>query len=517
MQPPTPRVLPRFGRAPGVGEAAERPRRWQHRYRLYRLLLFLSLVVVIALARLANVEETARKRQVGTFVRSEELTPNDHRFKDGSGTFDMWQVELIPGQILRIKMTTSANTPYFFVMGPMSAASPEVFVRSEATFVGVAVAEFSPSQPGEYAVVVSSARGALGPYQLRTNYRVTDVLGTSDDEIEGTVEVLGALMIVFWLAQYYGLFTIPTWTHPDRILLLRPFGEPRVSRALKQFNRRSLAYRGFTFTLADKHLKHSLFVFLLANVPLDLGSIVAVLYRPLFRRMHRWVFIQHPRDLAILRLRLRSRWTLMRFWHSWLGLGDRINKFGSSDALWKDCIGILLDDCQVIVVDLSRAGAGTLWEVEELFRRGYGYKSLFMVRDDEDEARAARTLLEQINAAQENHSSQVPVLHRYGSADGRLLNTDAFDDAYRVAVSSHQQPQTIPLPISRKAVVAVAGMPLAPFWAPVGLPLALLALRDTRRAKGLLGGELLAHFAVAIYGALLIAAVVIAAYALLAR
>jgi hypothetical protein len=53
------------------------------------------------------------------------------------------------------------------------------------------------------------------------------------------------------------------------------------------------------------------------------------------------------------------------------------------------------------------------------------------------------------------------------------------------------------LPISRKAVVAMAGMPLAPLWAPVGLPLALLALRDTHRAKGLLRGELLAHFAVA--------------------
>jgi hypothetical protein len=184
------------------------------------------------------------------------------------------------------------------------------------------VAEFSPSRPGDHAVVVSSARGAHGPYQLTTNYRITDVLGTSDDEIEGPVEVLGVLMMVFWLAPYYGLFTIPGWRHPDRILLLRPFGEPRVSRALKRFNRRSLAYRGFTFTLADKHLKHSLFVFLLANVPLDLGSIVAVLYRPLFRRLHRWVLIQQPRDLAILRLRLRSRWTLTRFWHSWLGLGD---------------------------------------------------------------------------------------------------------------------------------------------------------------------------------------------------
>ena len=330
-------------------------------------------------------------------------------------------------------------------------------------------------------------------------------LDTSDDEIEGAVGVLGVLMLVFWFALYYGV-TFLGWRHPDRILLLRPFGEQRISRALKQFNRRTLAYRGFTFTLADKHLKNSLFMFLLANVPLDVGSVIGVLYRPLFRRLHRRVFIRRPRDLAVLRLRLRSRWTLSKFWQSWLGLGDRINKFRSRDELWKECIGLLLDDCQVIVVDLSHARGGTLWEVQELLRRGYGYKTLFVVRDDDPDELAARGLLEELGV-KGSDPSQVPMLHRYASGDGRLSNADAFDAAYAAAVSSGQQPREARLPFSRKAIVAIAFVPLA-WWAPVGLPLAVLALRDIRRARGLLRGELLAHFAIALYVIGLLAAAV---------
>ena len=237
----------------------------------------------------------------------------------------------------------------------------------------------------------------------------------------------------------------------------------------EQFNRRTLAYRGFTFTLADKHLKNSLFMFLLANVPLDVGSVIGVLYRPLFRRLHRRVFIRRPRDLAVLRLRLRSRWTLSKFWQSWLGLGDRIT-YRSRDELWKECIGLLLDDCQVIVVDLSHARGGTLWEVQELLRRGYGYRTLFVVRDDDPDELAARGLLEL--GVKGSDPSQVPMLHRYASGDGRLSNADAFDAAYAAAVSSGQQPCEAPLPFSRKAILAIAFVPIA-WWAPVGLPFAV--------------------------------------------
>jgi hypothetical protein len=39
-------------------------------------------------------------------------------------------------------------------------------------------------------------------------------------------------------------------------------------------------------------------------------------------------------------------------------------------------------------------------------------------------------------------------------------------------------------------------------WAPVAIPLALLAIRDIRRTNGLMKGETLAHFAIVLYGVL---------------
>lgn len=148
---------------------------------------------------------------------------------------------------------------------------------------------------------------------------------------------------------------------------------------------------------------------------------------------------------------------------------------------------------------------------------GYLYKSVFIVRDDEDEARDASTLLEQAGAPLGTSASQAQVLHRY-AADGRLVNADAFDEAYAAAVSSHQQPQDAPLPVSRKAVLAIApAVPLAPLWAPVGFPLAILAIRDIRRANGFLRGETLAHLAIVLYGLVLSAGAILGGYAIYNR
>jgi hypothetical protein len=299
------------------------------------------------------------------------------------------------------------------------------------------------------------------------------------------------LFTVLGLAQLSGLPTLLCWRTPDRILLLRPFGQQRISRSLKKFNRKTLAYRGFTFTLADKHLKNSLFVYLLAHVPLDIGSVFGVLYRPLFRRMHRYVLIRKPGDFRLLRLRLRSRWRLGSLWGSWLGTSDRINKFRSRDDLWKGCIDILLDNCQVIVVDASHAGEGTSWELEEIFRRGYLYKAVFMVRDEGVEVPAARALIHRIALEHGIDDDKVPILHRYSARNGSLADASAFDDAYSLAVSSDQQIDPVALPISRKAVLSL--LPAA------GLLLAALALRDIQRADGMIRGETLAHFAILIH------------------
>ena len=54
--------------------------------------------------------------------------------------------------------------------------------------------------------------------------------------------------------------------------------------------------------------------------------------------------------------------------------------------------------------------------------------------------------------------------------------------------------------MSGKAILALAPTAvLGPFWSPLGLPLGILALRDIRRSRGLLKGEVAAHFAVLVH------------------
>ena len=495
-----PDAIPRFGSKPTLAEARLRPRQWRRRYRLLRLAFLATLAVLVVVAVLAGRDRDRRMRQEGSFSRSETLARGDLKFENGSGIFDGWSVMLTAGQTLRVAVQTTNLPPQFYILGPMEADTPQILQRGAVTSRTDARAEFSPTQAGEYVVVVKSS-GAYGPYRLTTNYRTKRIDSTSDDnEITTPLDVVGVSIVVLMLLQAIGLPALVGWRHPDKILLLRPFDEARISGALKKLNKRALSYRGFTFTLADKHLQDSLAIFVLANIPVDLGSLLTVWYRPLYRRMHRRVFVERPRDLTIVRLRLRSRWSLIRFWQAWFGLSDRINKFGSRNELWKDCMDLMLDDCQVIVVDMTRVGEGTLWELHELMRRRYGYKSVFVLRGDEADQEKANALLQQLGA---EHSFEPPTIHRY-NPNGSLVDQAAFEEAYAAAVASVQQPPPARLPVSKKAVAAIAPIPLAPFWAPIGLPLALLALRDIRRRKGMLQGEYLAHYAVAIYSAILV-------------
>jgi hypothetical protein len=209
--------------------------------------------------------------------------------------------------------------------------------------------------------------------------------------------------------------------------------------------------------------------------------------------------VNKPRDLLLVRSRLRSRWRLGGFWQSWFGLSDRINKIRSTDELWKDCIDVLLDNCQVVVVDLSHVGAGTTWELEELFRRGYEYKALFLVPDDDRQVAAARELVSGIAAQYGPAERAVPILSRYSPDDGFAVDPAAFEHAYASAVSSERHPAAAALPMSGKAVLAVApSAVLGPLWSPAAVVLGALALRDIHRANGMLRGDVLAHLAIAI-------------------
>jgi hypothetical protein len=509
------RILPRFGPRPSATEARERPASWHRRYARLRVAFFITVALLVLFGILANRADQQRRRVPGTWERSERLTPGDPKF-DGTGNpFDMWLVELTEGQRLRIDVRATDFAPFSYVIGPLSKAKPPVVATSGDSGEGHAHVALSPMSAGEYGVVVTSRGSATyGSYTLASNYRVSGLFDT-DSDIDGVEDAFGVLFVLLLLLQLSGASVRAFWRSPDRILLLRPFGQGPVSHALKRLTRTHLAFRGFTFTLADAHLRHSLGVYALEHVPVDIGSLVLLFHRPLFRRMHRYVFLTTRRDLALLRFRLRSRWRLGMFWQSWLGLSDRINKIRSSDELWRDCIDVLFDNCQVIVVDLSHAGPGTTWELEQLVRRGYQYKALFLVLDDDSQVARARDVVSRIAGQCGVAEADLPAICRYASVGGALVDVAAFESAYAAAVASDRQPAAAPLPISLKALLAA--MPIAvlgPLWSPAGLVLGLLALRDVRRADGMLRGEFLAHWAVVVHGALLCVLTALAGLAL---
>jgi hypothetical protein len=502
--------LPRFGSRPSAAATWPRADSWHKRYRWLRAAMVITVALVVLFAILANKADERRLHTPSTFEQSGSLTATDQTLLDPNRPVDIWRAKLAAGQTLRVDLQSQDFTPSFYISGPSGTAS--LVAESSAAGETRAHAEFSARTAGDYTVVVlSNGSVALGSYVLSSNYRLRE-LWENDDDIDSVPKAFGVLFVVLFFVQLSGAPIRFFWPNPDRILLLRPFGQGPLSRAMKRFNRKHLAWHGFTFTLADKYLKHSVTAYALAHVPLDLGSLATMIYRPLFRRLHRFVFVSKRSDLAILRLRLRSRWRLGAFWQSWLGLGDRINKFRSRNELWQDCISMLLDECQVIVVDLSHAGAGTTWEVEQIFERGYQYKAVFMLHDahDEREVAVAHELVSGIVA---KHGIEMPVMYRYSAADGSALDAAAFEQAYAAAVSSDRQPQVAALPTSTKAVLAaVPTAALGPFWSPAGLVLGILALRDIRRAQWMLRGELLAHFAIAVHGAILLLGAVILAF-----
>ena len=498
-------------------EALERPAAWRRRHGRLRLAFFITVALLLLVGMLAARADERRRRTPGTWQRSGSLTHNDRTCGPGRPV-DIWLVKLDKGQPFRVEVRSRDFEPHAYAVGPLSADDPPVVAKGIESGNSKSRVAFAAGASGEYGIgIVSIGQAAYGAYELSSNHRVRTVWETSN-EFDGVEDVLLALFAGLFVLQLSGLSVRAFWRSPDRILLLRPFGQGPVSRSLKRFARRNLAYRGFIFTLADEHLQHSLAAFALSHVPLDLGSIFFVFYRPLFRRAHRFVFVRKPSDLNLVRSRLRSRWRLGQFWQSWLGLGDRINKLRSRDELWKDCIDVLLDNCQVIVVDLSHIGAGTTWELEQLYRRGHHYKALFLVPDDDDQAAVAGELVSGIAVQCGAAAVAAPILYRYSPSVGSVLDAEAFENAYAEAVSSAQQPAAAALPISMKAVLAAAPIAvLGPLWLPVGVVLGFLALRDIRRADGMLRGEVLAHMTIFIGGAGLCLAAVVGGLWLVAK
>ena len=99
--------------------------------------------------------------------------------------------------------------------------------------------------------------------------------------------------------------------------------------------------------------------------------------------------------------------------------GNQAFNIRTSDPWWQMCIHMLMHSCEVIVVDLSKVKAGTVWELDQLHRKGILKKCVFVVGEDN---------LADVQPVIDRYFTDDtrPAIHVYGKS-GRLTDKPSYD------------------------------------------------------------------------------------------
>ena len=184
---------------------------------------------------------------------------------------------------------------------------------------------------------------------------------------------------LFWAMILSSVFFENILWKPNRILLLRGFGNRRISLRIRRFLGKNLKLYGHVFTLSDKYWKDSLVYRLMEWAPTTLGGVIALIFYPVFKRYKKPMYIRKVRDFNLLKGRLQNRLLLNQFWL--LSFIDKTNKIKSTDTWWRLCVDLLMAACQVILIDLSLVKEGTKWELGRIHGTRLEEKCIMMVND----------------------------------------------------------------------------------------------------------------------------------------
>src|SRR6185369_1560941 len=205
-----------------------------------------------------------------------------------------------------------------------------------------------------------------------------------------TLDLGGAFFLIFWcLPLWYLCFIRPLlhsilfWRTPLQILLLRPFEFPKSQQRTRRFAREYLRYLGHTYTLSDPEVKPR---------PLFLESVQVLLVLSslwLYRAFRPYYKVKTDEDVTGLKEFINGRFARNIAWVlSW----DKLFKISCTVQTWKRTVQHLINTAQLIVVDLSHAGEGLRWELDEA--RFYQTTGKLVFICYEDYLDAARTFLE---------------------------------------------------------------------------------------------------------------------------
>jgi hypothetical protein len=196
-----------------------------------------------------------------------------------------------------------------------------------------------------------------------------------------------------------------------RVLLLRPFGERKMSRQLRKLLVRSFGRVGHVYMLSDRNYRPiflvSLVSSLLSRVSLELRLITLFVLTPLlaFKHTIRISTVKDGRGY----LKLNS-FMLMRFKPNLLALLSMGQTFNirCTDDWWQTVVLSLMYSSDVIVVDVSSVKGGIVWELDQIKKLGLASRSIFVA--GESHIAAAKAYLAQHFCAAES-----PAVLSYGS------------------------------------------------------------------------------------------------------
>ncbi|MFT2010978.1 hypothetical protein ACMA1I_20060 [Pontibacter sp. 13R65] len=156
---------------------------------------------------------------------------------------------------------------------------------------------------------------------------------------------------------------------PKIILLLRPFSEPHISSKLKNLVRDEISFLGFTFTLADKHFTSPSRRDKLLKTFYNLSGVLTSWLSPTSLRAKTKTDIQQLNNVVSSTRKLCWLWLISY---------SRLLVITASDNFWQATVKLFLDNADLIIVDLSEVGIGSIWELKELKRNSHRLRIIFI-------------------------------------------------------------------------------------------------------------------------------------------
>lgn len=255
--------------------------------------------------------------------------------------------------------------------------------------------------------IISLAGLALFGFALVDRQNIDPALG-----ISGVAAMIGLLLLLIASCMAFSV-----QDRAQRILLLRPFGEKKMTSTLRRFVRKNLGPAGYTFTLSDRNYKPSFVdskVFRILSGGFETVFQFAV--GSIFANSHRIAAVKNDKTFFRSCRALTQKFTLS-YW-SFITSGQAFN-IRTTDAFWQLCIQMLMHSCDVVVVDLSRVKAGTAWEINELHERDLRARCMFVVSED-NKAEIGEVLAQHFS----RHAPPPVYVYR---RNGQLLDKPQFD------------------------------------------------------------------------------------------